>query len=186
MPFCLDEVAHADQNPPANMKPPMPPLIRCFILCSALLPACCNKDEALAGSTSASASASVGTAPSGITDLVRDLEDENKRRMAARQLASSGPDAAPPLQALLRDSKNVQACIEAVRILQKLGASGVPGLLTALEHDNYLVRQHAASSLEKMGPEAKLALPKLKELAEKDTDSTVRAAAEKTIQRFER
>jgi HEAT repeat protein len=115
------------------------------------------------------------------------LADRNQtgtvRRAAAHALGKYGPAAAPAVPRLiaLLDRENERG--EAMRALKSIGVHSVPDLVTMLAVHDSRVRTFACESLGTLGPDAKDAAPKLREVAEED--SAVRESAKAALKKIE-
>lgn len=106
--------------------------------------------------------------------VIRALADKSEgvRRKAAFALGRIAPDPETAVPALINalDDKQEDVCQAAADGLSKIGAPAVKALIEALTGPEK-VRQHAANALGEIGPDAKAAIPALKELllADKNT-----------------
>jgi HEAT repeat protein len=118
-----------------------------------------------------------------LTPLAGNRESGKVRRAVAHALARYGPaakDAVPGLISML-DKETERG--EAMRALKAIGVKDVPNLLTMLSARDPRVRTFACDSLGSLGPEAKDAAPKLREIAAQD--SAVKAAAQAALKKIE-
>ena len=114
------------------------------------------------------------------TDSINALKDANPRvrEKAVFDLSRSVGDPEDAILALadaLHDD-DVDVCRQAVVSLFAFGAKSrivMPSIITALQHADLVVRRAAAASLSLIGPEARGALPILRQL-ENDPDEELR------------
>jgi HEAT repeat protein len=141
------------------------------------------------GSIGPAAKAGVPAAIAGLQD-----EDEEVRFSAVYALGKIGPEAAEALASLERalgseDPKFCTACAWAlVRVdpeNEENAQKALPLLIEALDSSTPFVRVEAAGTLGLLGPKAKDALPKLKQMAEGDKSDTVREAAAEAVKLIE-
>jgi HEAT repeat protein len=107
-----------------------------------------------------------------VATLVKQLKDKDagKRSKAARALENLDPgakDAVPILLEALKEQQDVTIPPVASRALARLGAPAVPALIEALEGKDGHVQQYAAMAVQKIGPQAKQAVPALIEIVKK-------------------
>jgi HEAT repeat protein len=126
-----------------------------------------------------------------IPALIKALGDPDAgvRGRAAAELGRIGPearDAVPALIAALGEA-NADVRASAAEALGEIGPQEeevVPALIAALDDPENFVRASAAWALGNIGPKAKQAAPKLKRLAEKDPDESVRHDAREAIEKI--
>jgi len=105
-----------------------------------------------------------------------ELESPQQREAALRRLSTAGDEATPLLIALLEVPRG-HTPIVAAQILAEHGAAGVPALTRALGARSDSLRIAAAAALGIVGPPARSALPKLRELRESERGEHLRIAA---------
>lgn len=105
------------------------------------------------------------------------------RRAAALGLTRYGEAASAAVPALVRMLPSPNERSEAMRALKAIGVRTVPELKTMLAINDARVRNLACESLGALGPAAKDAAPKLRELAEQNNE--VRNAARAALARIE-
>lgn len=121
--------------------------------------------------------------------LIERLKDPDwtVRNAATDALAKFKTDAkpaVPELAHLLLSEEDRVAVRTALRAIDTAGPEAVPALLTGAQHDDGAVRFMSVYLLGKVGPEAKDALPVLRELAEKD-QSRLKGFLIRTIESIE-
>jgi hypothetical protein len=130
--------------------------------------------------------AKAGEKPGDLAALVKDLAspDPVVRQRAARGLGKAGTaakDAVPVLKKLAEGDPDEDVREEAKKAVAAIGDAGagqkVPGLIKDLRSPDEVVRLRAARELGRVGKPAREAVTPLKELAQKDPDPDVRAAA---------
>src|SRR5262249_13179187 len=95
-------------------------------------------------------------------------KDENARGHACVALAKIGPaakEAVPALVASLNEKKGSTVPANAALALGRIGKAAVGALAEALKSKEAHVREHAASALKDIGPDAREAIPALIVLA---------------------
>ena len=113
----------------------------------------------------------------GVPGLIIGIQDRNThlRESATLGLAAAGEPAVQPLIRLLsRVDKNVVGSASAA--LSTIGRPAVPGLIAALDDESYQVRGFALLTLGEIGPDARQAAPRVRELLA-DPHHGVRAIA---------
>ena len=97
------------------------------------------------------------------------------------------PETAKPVRVWIRDhvvKEDDEDAYDIARDLRKLGAGAKPllaELTVMLDSKNGYVRECAVVTLGAIGEDARDALPKLKQLAEKDTNAHIRTQATRAI-----
>lgn len=118
-----------------------------------------------------------------VSDLIQALGDEGfeKRRSAARALGRLGPEAADAVADLIGYlAEDSEFKYVAGKALAEIGSITVPALIQALESGDSQIRDGAAYTLSKIGPEAASAAPALIE-ALWDADSKTGHTAAKAL-----
>jgi len=105
------------------------------------------------------------------------------RRAAVRALAKYGPAAAPAVPRLVAMLDKETDRGEVMKALKSIGVHTVPDLTAMLAVHDPRVRTFACDSLGKLGPEAKDAAPRLREVAEED--GAVRDSAKAALKKIE-
>ena len=107
------------------------------------------------------------------------------RNYSANALVRIGPDAVEPLIEALEGESYYQRGF-AAWTLGRLGPGQgtVPPLMKLLDDDVVFVKEMAIEALVEIGPEAKLALGKLRFLAEHDSTMAVQIAAKEAVERL--
>ena len=110
------------------------------------------------------------------------LRDESIRVAAARTLGGFGSKAELAVPALLKAMHDPQSYVamEAAAALARIGSGALPGLISALNETNGLVRHAAAYGLGEMGPRAEEAVPSLIGRLG-DTDQEVRSSSASSL-----
>jgi HEAT repeat protein len=105
------------------------------------------------------------------------------RRAAAHALAKYGPAASAAVPGLITMLEKETERGEAMRALKAIGVKNVPDLMSMLAVRDVRVRTFACESLGSMGPDAKDAAPKLREIAAQD--GTIRGPATAALKKIE-
>lgn len=119
-----------------------------------------------------------------IAVFVKEIDQpESRLRMSAIAISASMADKVPELFdafARLVDDNEPQIRYEAMRTLPKFGKKSVPLLIQGIKDESALVRYDAIDGLERIGPEAKDAIPALEKLSQGNTGPT-RSRAETAL-----
>lgn len=138
-----------------------------------------------------SAISAMNPAIADIMPRLRDIlqkSDTNARESAILMLSYLEPDE-DIITLIIEETYNDrwQTRVIAVKGLGRVGAGypdAISALINALDDENEKVRQYAAESLGMIGPVARIALPKLRELAENEESHAVRNAADKAVEKI--
>jgi HEAT repeat protein len=103
-----------------------------------------------------------------LVPLINAKQSGKVRRAASHALAKYGPAANAAVPALIGMLDKDTERGEAMRALKAIGVRNVPDLLSMLAMRDVRVRTFACESLGSLGPDAKEAAPKLREIAEQD------------------
>jgi len=118
-----------------------------------------------------------------LAPLVRNTESGKVRRVAAHALAKYGPAASAAVPGLITMLEKETERGEAMRALKAIGVKNVPDLLTMLSVSDPRVKTFACESLGSLGPDAKDAAPKLREIAAQD--GALRASANAALKKID-
>jgi HEAT repeat protein len=118
-----------------------------------------------------------------IIPMVDKSQSGDVRRAAERALAKLGPAATPAVPRLIAMLDKETERGEVMRTLKSIGVHTVPELVTMLSVHDPRVRTFACDSLGTLGPEAKDAAPKLREVMEED--GAVRDSAKKALKKID-
>ncbi len=135
-------------------------------------------------------------AKAALPALLEEIEETRKNNRSFRvdvvlAVLAIDPETAKPVRAWIRErvvKEGDEDADDIAREFRKLGAGAKPllaELIVMLDAKDGYVRECAAATLGAIGPDAKDALPRLKELAEKDASAHVRklaASAAKSIE----
>jgi HEAT repeat protein len=118
-----------------------------------------------------------------IIPLVDRTQSGDVRRAAERALGKFGPAAGPAVPRLITMLDKETERGEVMRALKSIGVHTVPELVAMLAVHDPRVRTFACDSLGTLGPEAKDAAPKLREIMEED--GAVRNSAQAALKKIE-
>jgi len=118
-----------------------------------------------------------------IVPLARASESGKVRRAAAHAVAKYGPAAGAAVPGLISMLEKETERGEAMRALKAIGVKNVPDLMSMLAVRDTRVRTFACQSLGDLGPDARDAAPKLREIAEQD--NAVRATATAALKKID-
>jgi HEAT repeat protein len=118
-----------------------------------------------------------------IIPLVDKSQSGEVRRAAERALGKFGPAAGPAVPRLVSMLDKETERGEVMRALKSIGVHTVPELVAMLAVHDPRVRTFACESLGTLGPEAKDAAPKLREIMEED--GAVRTSAQAALKKIE-
>jgi len=109
-------------------------------------------------------------------DIIRPTEHEGAARAVAREMT---------IAALVDALGDPKMSLVAAEELAERGEEAVPPLIDALDHNDETIRQRAIFTLGQLGPAARDALPRLKELAETGDTEVVQDSAKFAIDAIE-
>ena len=115
--------------------------------------------------------------------LVGNGESNKVCRAVAHALAKYGPAASAAVPGLISMLDKDTERGEAMRAIKAIGVKNVPDLLTLLSKTDVRIRTFACESLGNLGPEAKDAAPKLREIAAQD--GPLRASASAALKKID-
>ena len=118
-----------------------------------------------------------------IIPLVDKSQSGEVRRAAERALGKFGPAAGPAVPRLVSMLDKETERGEVMRALKSIGVHTVPELVAMLAVHDPRVRTFACDSLGTLGPEARDAAPKLREVMEED--GAVRDSAKKALKKID-
>jgi HEAT repeat protein len=118
-----------------------------------------------------------------LAPLASSSESGKVRRASAHALAKYGPAASAAVPGLISMLDKETERGEAMRALKAIGVKNVPDLMTMLSKSDVRIRTFACDSLGNLGPEAKEAAPKLREIAAQD--SSLRASATAALKKID-
>ncbi|MEW4488881.1 HEAT repeat domain-containing protein [Thalassoglobus sp. JC818] len=118
--------------------------------------------------------------------FIEALRDESwlVRRDSSEALGEMGPDAkaaVPVLFAMLDSDEDENMARDALRAIDAAGPESVALLIEGLDSENYRKRYYALFLLGKAGPDAREALPKLRQLLEETESRRYRDSIERAI-----
>ncbi|HSI12555.1 MAG TPA: HEAT repeat domain-containing protein, partial [Chthoniobacter sp.] len=105
------------------------------------------------------------------------------RRAAAHALAKYGPAASAAVPGLITMLEKETERGESMRALKAIGVKNVPDLVSMLAVRDVRVRTFACESLGSLGPDAKEAAPKLREIASQD--AAIRGPATSALKKID-
>ena len=114
-------------------------------------------------------------------------DDWSVRKSATLALGELGPaarDAVPTLFDLLRSDLDRESARAALREIDTAGPEALPALIRAIEMEDPRMRYYAVFFLQKLGPDAKEALPALRPLLHGE-NSRLRSIVQRTIEAIE-
>ncbi|MEP6670462.1 MAG: HEAT repeat domain-containing protein [Chthoniobacter sp.] len=139
--------------------------------------------RASAATALASVETDNGKAITVLAPLARSTESGKVRRAVAHALAKYGPAASAAVPGLITMLEKETERGEAMRALKAIGVKNVPDLLAMLSVNDPRVKTFACESLGSLGPEAKDAAPKLREVAAQD--GALRASANAALKKID-
>ncbi|MBL8795873.1 MAG: HEAT repeat domain-containing protein, partial [Planctomycetia bacterium] len=119
-----------------------------------------------------------------LLDALQTKGDEDLRRHCGDALANIGEPAVPKLIETMGD-KNFAVQFPARTALKKIGKPAVPQLIQALQGDNRAIREGSMMVLGELGPDAKAAVPLLREIT-KEQDKVMADAARTALKKIEK
>ncbi len=125
---------------------------------------------------------------SAVPALTKALDDEYVfvRTRSAKALGRIGPDAKVAVTALIETLTDRTTAVSSIRALVQIDAqAAIPVLIKTLSNKYDYIREETAEALGGIGPEARAALPALKQLT-KDPDRQVAKAATEAIERIDK
>jgi HEAT repeat protein len=149
-----------------------------------------NRPEAELRAAAIAALASIMTDPQQTVPMFTGALGDDEwtvRRTAAQSLGKIGPaakSAVPALMELLTSDEDRDAVRAALKEIDAVEIAALPTLIKALDEEDRFARFYAVFFLKKLGPEAKEALPRLRELSG-DESSRLREAVQSAIDAIE-
>lgn len=118
-----------------------------------------------------------------LAPLAKATESGKVRRATAHAIAKYGPAASAAVPGLITMLEKDTERSEAMRALKAIGVKNVPDLMAMLAVHDPKVRTFACESLGNLGPDAKDAAPKLREIAQQD--GAIRATANAALKKID-